>query len=564
MYPTHAAVLHISARDDEAASDHDVMGLARSVVEAWCKEQLREPDRSAPELLMSGREPFLRQVALRNDGSVVGEIREVDVSSPDEWAWQARLERPLLPVDNCEWDRRLRTDIQMRLEALGTLEVGRAIVITIREQLAFPDGMRPSDRSSESAPPCSLLSALLEQFTVSQGNIEWTRSYWQVRNIDQVEDLHRKIVDRKRTVPLVVCVGDESQGPPVEPAMLARDLFGTARVVHISNPRLTARLRVLIGETHRVGWNVIRLYRPGFSITDSAGMHRFFRRAEIERYADGGFAEWFSRHIRREESFLVEPDSVVRDRIRARERAQSDRAQRLIGTLVEDLKSKMGDVAHDSLHDAINLVLEELDTARVRMVEAETLASSYADELESAKEDAFRLKARVSNLEQRLSDVTQPTLSDEAFAAVPATVAEAVQQVMTTVEHGELEFHDRVLKQVNGHRSKLDPVQVRDMLIMIRDVARQCRGGHGDRRGPADYFRERGVTLKSDISETAKQHYESDYALEVERQGGLKRVLMGPHVNLTQRHRIYWHHDKDAQCFVIGHIGDHLRDATTN
>jgi hypothetical protein len=346
--------------------------------------------------------------------------------------------------------------------------------------------------------------------------------------------------------------------------MLARDLFGTARVVHISNPRLTARLRVMIGETHRVGRNVIRLYRPGFSITDSAGMHRFFRRAEIERYADGGFAEWFSRHIRREESFLVEPDSVVRDRIRARERAQSDRAQRLIGTLVEDLKSKMGDVAHDSLHDAINLVLEELDTARVRMVEAETLASSYADELESAKEDAFRLKARVSNLEQRLSDVTQPTLSDEAFAAVPATVAEAVQQVMTTVEHGELAFHDRVLKQVNGHRSKLDPVQVRDMLIMIRDVARQCRGGHGDRRGPADYFRERGVTLKSDISETAKQHYESDYALEVERQGGLKRVLMGPHVNLTQRHRIYWHHDKDAQCFVIGHIGDHLRDATTN
>jgi hypothetical protein len=39
--------------------------------------------------------------------------------------------------------------------------------------------------------------------------------------------------------------------------------------------------------------------------------------------------------------------------------------------------------------------------------------------------------------------------------------------------------------------------------------------------------------------------------------------LMGPHLDLSVRHRIYWFHDKANQRFIVGHIGDHLRDKST-
>ncbi len=174
------------------------------------------------------------------------------------------------------------------------------------------------------------------------------------------------------------------------------------------------------------------------------------------------------------------------------------------------------------------------------------------------------METKVDSLEQRVSGAVQAPLPDDVLEEIPATIADAVNQVMMTIKDGEVEFHERVLKRADDYRGGLDPVQVRDMLITIRDVSRRCRDGHGDGRAPADYFREQGITLKTDISETAKQQFEMDYVLEVGRHGERRRVLMGPHINLSQRHRIYWHHDKQAQCFVIGHIGDHLRDATNN
>lgn len=70
--------------------------------------------------------------------------------------------------------------------------------------------------------------------------------------------------------------------------------------------------------------------------------------------------------------------------------------------------------------------------------------------------------------------------------------------------------------------------------------------------------------MKNDISDTARQQFRADYELDIERNGTVERVLMGPHTDLSPRHRVYWYHDKEAARFVIGHIGDHLRDASTN
>jgi hypothetical protein len=435
------------------------------------------------------------------------------------------------------------------------------VVIALREHLAFPHGGRAPSRQAEMAPPSSLLATLLERFRVVQGSIEWSRSYWTVTSTRQVEQLHERIVDPARAVPLVVCVGDEQNGPPIDPAELARSLFGTARVVHIARPRLTSRLRQLIGEKHRMGWNVIRLYRPGYSPDDSGGVHRFFRKAEIDTFG-GAFPAWLSHYIRREESHLIAPDRAVREQFRVAERRQANLARGAVEGALERLREHLGEVEHDSLADAIALLTDELTATQDRLTETETLAAAYADELDRAAAENYSLRARISGLEEQLRGAAQGGLAVGVMAE-PTTLREAIDQALASVIDGELVIHDRVLKHVERHRLALDPVQLRDTLLAIRDVARACRANHGDGRAPADYFRERGIAYKADVSDTARQQYAADYALEIDGDDGPERVLMGPHVDLSIRHRIYWVHDKARQRFVIGHIGDHLRDAST-
>jgi hypothetical protein len=554
MYPTNAAVLHILPSEGRPANGHEI--AVRAAVDAWIGAQIGE---DASDRRDTSRHHEIRTVALGGPEGHGGEIREVGAPDAGDWAWEGWIERPLLPDETCAVPRTLRTDIQMRVDRSGDTP---AVVMTLREQLAFPRGGRAPNRQAEMAPPSSLLDVLLGQFRVVQGSIEWTRSYWTVKTTRQVEQLYERIVDPQRAVSLVVCVGDDRQEPPVDPAELGRALFGIARVVHIAQPRLTRRLRELIGEKHRVGWNVIRLYRPGYSPGDSGGMHRFFRKAEIDAFVGDVFPAWLSRYIRREESHLIAPDRTVRERFRAAERRQASVARGAVEGALAELKELLGDVALDSLADAVGLLTAELAAAQDRLAEAEALATAYADELDRAAAEAFGLRARIAGLEEQVRGAAQGGLPANVMAA-PTTVREAIEQVLSTVSDGEFIVQDHVLKQVERQRLALNPEQVRDTLLAIRDVARAWRAGHGDGRSPADYFRERGVTFKADVSDTARQQYAADYTIEIDRDGETERVLMGPHVDLSIRHRIYWYHDKEGQRFVVGHIGDHLRDAST-
>ena len=61
----------------------------------------------------------------------------------------------------------------------------------------------------------------------------------------------------------------------------------------------------------------------------------------------------------------------------------------------------------------------------------------------------------------------------------------------------------------------------------------------------------------------ARQRYRTDSLVRHSDEQGEREDLMGPHLDLSARHRIYWYHDKVNQRFIIGHIGDHLRDKST-
>ena len=67
--------------------------------------------------------------------------------------------------------------------------------------------------------------------------------------------------------------------------------------------------------------------------------------------------------------------------------------------------------------------------------------------------------------------------------------------------------------------------------------------------------------FRPDVSQTAHTQYRTDY--ERDYQG--RSILLGPHlargISPDNAIRIYWWIDHDARQFVIGHVGDKLRDA---
>jgi hypothetical protein len=309
----------------------------------------------------------------------------------------------------------------------------------------------------------------------------------------------------------------------------------------------------------------VHLFGPRFSAFDDMVVHRPFKQQEIERHPLDDFLERLSSYIRRDETFLASPDAIVRERIRIAEQRRTNEALEVIDSVLEKLGDDLGPVPRDSLHDAVSLLRLELKSALEERHAAESRENQLSEEVESSKEEHYRLKAENAHLKDRLRRTTQAELPMEVTLTDPATVKEAVEQVLGTIEDDELVVPDHVRKQVAGFRSALDPNRVLKVLFIIRDVARKCREGHGDGMSPADYFREAGESsYKEDISDTAKQQHRREYELRIERYGVIETVLMGPHISLSKRHRIYWYHDKEAERFIIGHVGDHLPDKSTN
>jgi hypothetical protein len=77
-------------------------------------------------------------------------------------------------------------------------------------------------------------------------------------------------------------------------------------------------------------------------------------------------------------------------------------------------------------------------------------------------------------------------------------------------------------------------------------------------------FEEAGLPFKADVSQTALGKYPQEYRRSYDG----KTVMLGPHIAFgagTPRTcvRIYFYIDEAARRFVVGHVGNHLRDTTT-
>lgn len=141
------------------------------------------------------------------------------------------------------------------------------------------------------------------------------------------------------------------------------------------------------------------------------------------------------------------------------------------------------------------------------------------------------------------------------------TVREAVERAQARSQH--LVFLDEALRSADASPF-VRPQDLYEALLILDRVAADYRreelgGGFEAALGNA------GLTgFASDISETAKSHYGSEYTVHY----GDRHVLLGPHLRFGHGPphscaRIYWYVDEDQRLLVVGHVGRHLRDSTS-
>lgn len=105
------------------------------------------------------------------------------------------------------------------------------------------------------------------------------------------------------------------------------------------------------------------------------------------------------------------------------------------------------------------------------------------------------------------------------------------------------------------------PVQVLDDLLALDRVAGAWQRGELSCDFKSACANEGLTGYRNGISQTARQKYEGDYRRQYE--GEL--VMLGLHLGrgvgaVTEILRIYWYADPEERVFVVGHVGEKLRD----
>jgi hypothetical protein len=194
--------------------------------------------------------------------------------------------------------------------------------------------------------------------------------------------------------------------------------------------------------------------------------------------------------------------------------------------------------------------------------------SRRIEELELAneilEEERSRLENDVARLARSFADVQATVEADQrgdAADTTPATLAAALRLVADAFPESLVVLSEAYESAEESRYPRISRAQA--ALMAIGEVA---QGWHDGTLASSfdEAFGSRGFDLRS-ISQVTQGRFAQEWTRTYEGH----RVLLGPHLALGSGGstdtilRIYWYLDESSKRFVLGHVGRHLRDAST-
>lgn len=358
------------------------------------------------------------------------------------------------------------------------------------------------------------------------------------------------LTDPGRRLPVIVIAPGASGRPAVDPARLADRLGGLAHVMHLAARTTTFLLSEALGVERSTFNGAVRLYWPGFTRRSAPRRHPVWLGDRVETLGLAGLSQQLFQRIGQVSSLSLAVPDLERELRHSQATATRQLVQQRLAEAARHrpAASVVDDVEWRQEYE--RAVAAEEDLGR-QLVDSQFRLLELEEELEAVRQ-AFAQVAQAGAADETTSD------ADADTEVMPRTVTEAVTRAQATCQYLVI-LPDAVRSAAASQYKK--PPQVLEDLIALNELAGRWQRGELT----TDFktaFSDAGLTgHKGGISDTARQKYETDYR----RRYGDQSVMLGPHLRrgtgaITEILRIYWYADEDERVFVVGHVGEKLRD----
>ena len=508
-------------------------------------------------------------------------------ASGDERAWRGTFVHPYAARHIRRKDLQRRTEIQLRL-------AGNETVMTIRRLVgATTDLVEPF---SYQAQPPSLVHEIIGECHTILGNCDIRP--WEV-DIARVRDLAHMLTRHDRQAPILVISQTVDSTPLVEPASVARELAGLAKVVQLATFATASHLEAALGGTFPVGDGGMRLYWPNFSVADHAARHPLHQAEELRAEGSGqALIDALRQRLCEQAVWTYGSDRRVWEI--EREDAEAHAAARAaeIDTALRRAEIAVAE-ADEEASEPHARVLRLLSQIRELRREDQAAVRKERERARTAEDDAQGVldltEAAKRDVEQQLTNALQRNAAQKQEAADLRRVVEHLELGLAAADERRADAERASLVQIEAVKNLADVLSIVEstanrgaivylpqaresaakshfqgnLLEALRTLRRLCKVADLYHRGEMLSFSnafetegESDFASRSD-EQTLKMH-RKDYTrtYDPDDGSGPREILLSPHLSHGTKagrlFRIYWYVDSRNLRLVVGHVGDHL------
>ena len=372
-----------------------------------------------------------------------------------------------------------------------------------------------------------------------------------------------RLTDPNRTCPIVYVSREQnSERFLVEPARLARNLAGMARVYMAENTELNEELEIFLESNFRCGNGMVRVYQPNirFDLPGDYRRHRFFPRAYIIDRSTFHTEKIIVKGLARR-SLTTFPNMVATlDDVFSRAR------EARLSSLRAEVESAAGQ------REMIDLFTEELKKIETRTRVLEDENRMLAAQREELDDKVDRLEYENSIYQQRAATADSLDLKLRAqveavrnLAKFPENLSEIIK-LLAGIYSDRIYFTKRALKSANGYPIDLCVAWecLRSMATVLhdlyfnqqltaREIAQQFKARTGYDLGLFDSETTKNNEKLAALRQDTFEERSIDISAHVKHRNSKPNLL-----------RVHFYPHREKKLLIIGHCGDHLDTSKTN
>lgn len=367
-------------------------------------------------------------------------------------------------------------------------------------------------------------------------------------------DFYARITDMNRQLPYIFIspqlINREAGKTThlIQAAPLADKLFGNAVVFYTYDAEFSQEMRYMNDDYACYG-GAIRVYQP--NVTDSA-RHRYLSAMDIETYGEDQVTSFLVRAFAQNVHFY---DSFFCIEECRRKKEEYTRKKRL-----------------DALHSAHQKQLEQVENEKTatfdlaaqeeeERLKAESKAEQYRQDLDEIRQENFRLRTQVEQLQMAAEENNSLRLARDARFVVtdlPKTVDDVV------IYFGQM-FADKIVFTDDARKSTkgctLPPTELWKVFFALANTMRDLyMTGAGDIF--ACFRNKTGIEAKRGEGAATRNDKKLMKQFQTELDGEL--IDIEAHITYPkQRQSIHFGYSNKLKKLVIGHCGEHLDNYST-